>query len=382
MHRELPCLFLPLPSRFVRAYVHLFPFPQKHHKSDRSPELALLQKTRKTHTHRYILSPPCLLRPMPSTVPLCHLTTPSARSFFPLRPLYHQPPVFLCTIPTYTTRRLLAAPTQRLTLHSFTVFASSCNSVLLARQSSSKQWKKEWAAHHLGAVLNMEPHSPLAAPQHAACVSPGVHCKAQPRCKELRQPRLTASTCQHASPPAIRRGILIHAGAKLYMLPMQSTAQPYHLLPHLVALAGGCIHPVSLGAAPAAPLGAGAASLRARCAGAVGFVIPLADTASKLSVTACGVVIAGQAARHLAGHRFAQLHRLIQCVPELADLHRWHGWACGRVGGPVVVKAWAARAWAWASFEVMVTAFKPSKEMQAASKCCLPVHSTCPPTPN
>ena len=92
--------------------------------------------------------------------------------------------------------------------------------------------------------------------------------------------------------------------------------------PHPVALAGGFVHPVPIAAAAAAPLGAAGASLGAGGAGVVGFVVKVASAAAQLTVAAVWIVIAHQAAVHLAGHQLAQLCRFVQLVAYQTGLHR------------------------------------------------------------
>lgn len=91
------------------------------------------------------------------------------------------------------------------------------------------------------------------------------------------------------------------------------------LLAHLAAGAGGFVHPVPLSAAPAAPLGAGGAALRAGSACAAGLVKPPPIAAARV-VAAGRVVGAGQAAGNLAGSRLAQAGLLAQSEASFAKL--------------------------------------------------------------
>ena len=98
-----------------------------------------------------------------------------------------------------------------------------------------------------------------------------------------------------------------------------STLDPPCCLAHLAAGAGCFIHPIALGAAPAAPLRAGGAALQARPAGAAADVIPPPIAAAGVVATRW-VVGAPQAARDLAGSRLAHARLLVQYKAAVAEL--------------------------------------------------------------
>lgn len=110
LHSTRVLLLFPVPSRFPCASTPFPPPFPKHHQIRSISRARPSRSNTETQTHRYILSPPCLLRPCPALT-LCANSPPLSLQFSPLLgPLYHQPLFSSPTLSHTPTRRLLAAP--------------------------------------------------------------------------------------------------------------------------------------------------------------------------------------------------------------------------------------------------------------------------------